>query len=77
MAKIEITKELLERHSDAEIIDHLYSVLSGVMRNYNTALKTTSPEILWGSLGDIAMVTEVLSAMKKRNDDKLAQIENS
>lgn len=71
MAKIEIAEELVKNHKDSEVIDHLYSIMTGIIRNYNTALQAKSPEVLYGNLGDLAMVTEILKKMKERNTTNL------
>lgn len=75
MAKIDIVAEMLARHNDTEVIDHLYAVLRGVTSNYKTAIDTNTPEVLFGNLGDLVLATEILKGMKKRNDDRLAQTE--
>lgn len=75
MAKIDIVAEILSKHNDAEVIDHLYTVLRGVTSNYKTAIDTNTPEVLFGNLGDLVLATEILKGMKKRNDDRLAQTE--
>lgn len=61
------------KHKDEEVIKYLSSVMQGVLKNYNTSLEKGQPEILWGNLGDISMVYQVLKAMNKRNENKLAQ----
>lgn len=74
--KIDIVKELLEKHSDEEIISYLYKVMNGIAQNYQTAMKANQSEVLWGNLGDMVMVTAILKAMKVRNDNRSAQAEN-
>lgn len=73
MAKVEIDKELLERHTDEEIVAYLYKVMNGVVQNYQVALKANQPETLWSNLGDLTMVSAILKAMKTRNDTIAAQ----
>lgn len=70
--KVEIVKEMLNNHSDEEIIAHLDKVLSGVVMNYQTALKANQPESLWGNLGDLTMAASVLRALKQRNEAREA-----
>lgn len=73
MAKVEIDKELLERHTDEEIVAYLHKVMNGVVQNYQVALKANQPETLWSNLGDLTMVSAILKAMKARNDAIAAQ----
>lgn len=70
--KVDIVKEMLERHSDEEVIAYLSKVMTGVAQNYQTALKANQPETLWGNLGDIAMVSSILRGIKARNDTREA-----
>lgn len=70
--KVDIVKEMLERHSDEEVIAYLSKVMTGVAQNYQTALKANQPETLWGNLGDIAMVSSILRGIKSRNDAREA-----
>jgi len=71
--KVDITREMLERHSDEEIIAYLDSVVTGLLQNYRTATKQNQPELLYGNLGDLAMVAAIIRAMKQRNDAREAQ----
>ena len=76
MAKVNITNELIERHSTEEIVEHLSTVMRGVVQNYKVAIEKNQPELLFGNLGDITQATSILVAMKKRNDERVAQINN-
>lgn len=71
--KVDITKELLDNHSDEEIISYISKVMNGVVQNYQIALKANQPEALWSNLGDITMVSSILKAIKARNDAREAQ----
>lgn len=64
------------KHKDEEVIAYLAKVMQGVVKNYNLSLEKDQPDILWGNLGDISMVCQVLKAMNKRNEDKLAQMQS-
>ena len=70
---IDIEKELLEKHTDREIIAFLYKVMSGVVKNYNSGLANNNSKYLWGSYGDIVMVRSILSQIKQRDDAIEAQ----
>lgn len=70
--KVDIVKEMLDKHSDEEIIAYLNKVMNGVVQNYQTALKANQPESLWSNLGDIALVSSILKAVKARNDAREA-----
>ena len=73
MSQINIAKEISEKHSDAEIIVYLDSLLTGVLQNYRTSLKQNQVEILWGNLGDITLAASLVREMKKKNDAIEAQ----
>ena len=74
MSKVNITNELIERHSTEEIIDYLSGVMRGVVQNYKVAIEKNQPELLFGNLGDLTQVTAILVALKKKQDERLAQI---
>lgn len=74
--RIDIVKELLERHTDEEIIAYLDGMATGILQNYRTATKQNQPQLLFGNLGDLVMITSVLRAMKQRNDNVEAQRQN-
>lgn len=73
--KIDIVREMLEKHSDDEVIAYLDSVITGLLQNYRTATKQNQPELLYGNLGDLAMVASIIRVMKNRNDAREAQKE--
>ena len=70
---VDIEKELLEKHSDQEIIAFLYKVMSGVSKNYSAGLGSNNPNYLWSSYGDIVLVRSILGHIKQRNDTIEAQ----
>lgn len=71
--KVDIVKELLEKHTDEEIIAYLDGVVTGLLQNYRTATKQNQPQLLYGNLGDLAMIASIIRAMKTRNDNIDAQ----
>ena len=71
--KVDIVKEMLEKHSDDEVVVYLDSVMTGLLQNYRTAAKQNQPELLYGNLGDLAMVASIIRAIKQRNDAREAQ----
>lgn len=73
MAKVNIEAEMLFNHTDEEIIEFLDSMMTGVLKNYRTAISANQPEILWGNLGDISLVASLIREMKKRNTTRQAQ----
>ena len=70
---VNIEKELLEKHTDEELIAFLYKVMGGITKNYAAGLSANNPNFLWGSYGDIVLVRSILGEMKKRNDTIEAQ----
>lgn len=73
--KVDIIGEMLSKHTDPEIIEHLYRCMIGVLKNYRIALEKGNAEALWASLGDVEQVTNILGTMHKRNEDRLAQVQ--
>lgn len=71
--KVDLVKELLDKHSDEEIIAYLSKVTHGLVQNYQAAIKVNQPEILFGNLGDLTLVSEILKAIKQRNEAREAQ----
>lgn len=73
MAKVDIVKELLKNHSDEEIVAYLDGITTGLIQNYRTATKQNQSELLYGNLGDIALLASIIRAMKQRNEAREAQ----
>ena len=67
---------MLDKHSDAEIIEHLYRVMNGVSKNYKISLEKGDSNVLWANLADIELAVSILGAMAKRNAEKLAQAQD-
>lgn len=70
--KVDIVRELLNNHSDEEIIAYLDKVATGIIGNYKTAANANQPQLLFGNLGDITMIATIIRAMKQRNDAREA-----
>ncbi len=75
MSKVNIVAEMLNSHSDEEIVEHLYRLIVDVDKNYVVALKANCPEAVWSNLGDVQQIKSILGAMYKRNQNRLAQTE--
>ena len=73
---INVVGELIERHSDEEIIAHLDKIVAGVVKNYAVALDKGNSNILWANLGDLTQVASILRGMRKRNEAREAQKES-
>lgn len=73
---INVVGELIEKHSDEEIIAHLDKIVSGVVKNYTVALDKGNSDILWANLGDLTQVASILRGMRKRNEAREAQKES-
>lgn len=69
---MDIVKDIVDKYTTEQIIDHLSSVMGGVLMNYRTSLKQNQPQAVWGSLGDIAQVRAILHEMDKRNKEREA-----
>lgn len=73
---INIIGEIIERHSDEEIVAHLEKIVAGVVKNYTVALDKGNSDILWANLGDLTQVASILRGMRKRNEAREAQKES-
>lgn len=73
MAKINVVSEMLDKHTEAEIIDYVYHLMININKNYTIAQKEKNTDILWINLGDIQQVNAILGAMHKRNQERQAQ----
>lgn len=73
---MDIAKDIVDKYTTEQIIAYLDSLMAGVLKNYQTSVKTNQAHIIWGNLGDIAQVRSVLHEMKKRNDAKEALKQN-
>lgn len=73
---INVVGELIERHSDEEIIAHLDKIVAGVVKNYTVALDKGNSDILWANLGDLTQVASILRGMRKRNEAREVQKES-
>lgn len=74
--KISIANELVQRHSDQEIIEFLSKTTRGLVQNYKVAVEKGDSSILFANLGDLTMVASVLTELDKREKNKLATQEN-
>lgn len=70
---INVVGELIEKHSDEEIIAHLDKIVSGVVKNYTVALDKGTSDILWANLGDLTQAASILRGLRKRNEARDAQ----
>lgn len=73
---INVVGEIIEKHSDEEIIAHLEKIVAGVVKNYTVALDKGNSDILWANLGDLTQVASILRGMRKRNEAREAQKES-
>ena len=73
---INIIGEIIEKHSDEEIIAHLEKIVAGVVKNYTVALDKGNSDILWANLGGLTQVASILRGMRKRNEAREAQKES-
>lgn len=64
--------DLLDKYTPEQVTAYLDKLAAGVLKNYQTAIKVNQPQILFGSLGDVAQIRDILHEMRKRNDEKLA-----
>ena len=70
---MDIVKDITEKYTIEQIIDYLDKLSSGVLKNYQTAIKANQPAILFGNLGDLAQIRAVLHEINKQNQEKAAR----
>jgi len=73
---MDIAKEMLDKHNDAEVIAYLSKTMNGIVQNYKIAFQVGRSDALWGSFGDIMLVSDFLREIKKRNDARDAMKES-
>ena len=67
-----LASDLLDKYTSEQVTAYLDKLAAGILKNYQTAIKVNQPQILFGSLGDVAQIRDILHEMRKRNDEKLA-----
>lgn len=69
MSKVNITQELLDRHSDEEIIEYLYDAASSAARIFKVTSDGKLPaEYLWSTAEGIYQIRDTLRALRDRNN---------
>lgn len=69
MSKVNITQELLDRHSDEEIIEYLYDAASSAARIFKVTSDGKLPaEYLWSTTEGIYEIRDTLRALRDRNN---------
>lgn len=71
-----VAKDIVDKYTTEQIIKHLDGVMAGILMNYRASIKANQPQVLYGSLGDISQVREILHEMHKRNEEHNALKEN-
>lgn len=69
---INVISEMLDKHSDEEIISYLDSIVTGVVKNYKVSLEKGDSNILWANLGDLTQIASIIRGIKKRNAEREA-----
>ena len=71
-----IAKDVVDKYTVEQIVAALDIRLNGIIQNYKNGLKTGRSEFVWGSLGDLVEIKEILHEMRTRNDAKEAMKQN-
>lgn len=75
---INIVDDIINRYSDEDIIEYLEKQARDIKRAYNTVVEDEEEWV--GSLvamtGKVEMVSNILTAMKKRNENRAAMRES-
>lgn len=69
---MDIAKDIVDKYTIDQIVAYLDKLSSGVLKNYQTAIKLNQPQILFGDLGDIAQIRAILHEINKRNQEREA-----
>lgn len=67
---ISISKEIVERHTDAEIIEFLYKSLSKIYDSLDDAAGNQNLIAIGSALPNIGVCVAVLKELKTRNDER-------
>lgn len=71
---INIVEDMLAKHNDAEIIEYLYNEISEAARAYKLTADNKLPaEYIWAVTHNVYEAREILKALHKRNQERLAQ----
>lgn len=74
MSKINLVAEMLQTHSDPEIIEYLYRAMQTVDKYYDAAITNgMDANLLFTQTETISQVTDILKALYKRDQVRLAQ----
>lgn len=69
MAKINLVDEVL-KHTDEEIVEYLYGLVSDLHRQYNNV---EDPTWLLASCGEVDQLYAVIRGLKLRNDSRRSE----
>lgn len=71
---INIVEDMLAKHSDAEIIEYLYRQMQVVEKYHDSVVvRGMDINILLSQSDTVALVTDILRALYKRNQERQAQ----
>lgn len=70
---MDLAKDIVEKYSIEQIVDYLDKLSTGVLKNYQTAIKANQPAVLFGNLGDLAQIRAVLHEINKQNQERAAR----
>lgn len=67
-----LASDLLDKYTREQVIVYLDKLSSGILNNYQTAIKANQPQVLFGSLGNVAQLRDILHEMRKRDEARAA-----
>lgn len=67
-----LASDLLDKYPQEQVTAYLDKLAAGILKNYQTAIKVNQSEILFGSLGDIAQLRDILHEMRRRDEERAA-----
>lgn len=67
-----LSADLLDKYTPEQVTAYLDKLAAGILKNYQMAIKTNQPQILFGSLGDVARLRDILHEIHKRDEERAA-----
>ena len=67
-----LAADLLDKYTPEQVTAYLDKLASGILQSYQIAIKANQPQVLFGSLGDVSRLKDILHEMKKRDDERAA-----
>ena len=67
-----LASDLLDKYTPEQVMAYLDKLSAGILKSYQTAIKINQPHILFGSLGDVARLRDIIHEIHKRDETREA-----